>query len=374
MISRPGLRKGFLRLVAMAVFGCGSLWIMKKLGLLDLRPILEAFRREWLWIGLVILSLLGLLIFSAIRFFLLVRVFEVAAPFRNVLAANLVGQAVGQWLPGSMAVTEVLRFGVMAGLVSETDPNPGRSGLGPKARLGLAIFIDRLLGIGAMFAVGGLAGFSLLLRQGGGGGSFTVIFILSSISMILGVFAMATPFRSNRLWRRLATRAAGKKSDQTKGETDPAPGLRGLFRRTARKGLHLFEALEETRLRGYRAAAPLFLSLSASLLNAFTLYFASLAAGRPLPFTVILAAIPLTVAAVFLPAGIAGFGGPQLLAAGVFSLFGADPKTVVAACLLQNTIVLTVQTLGGGLGGVLLTEHFTSRSKKSRKISSNAGG
>ena len=185
---------------------------------------------------------------------------------------------------------------------------------------------------------------------------------------------MATPFWSNRLWRRLAARAAGKKSDQTKGETDPAPGLRGLFRRTARKGLHLFETLEETRLRGYRAAAPLFLSLSASLLNAFTLYFASLAAGRPLPFTVILAAIPLTVAAVFLPAGIAGFGGPQLLAAGVFSLFGADPKTVVAACLLQNTIVLAVQTLGGGLGGVLLTEHFTSGSKKSRKISSNAGG
>jgi len=369
MISRPGLKKGILRIVVMAVFGCGSLWILKKLGFLDLQPVLEALRREWLWIGLAVLSLLGLLIISAIRFFLLVRIFGIAAPFRNILAANLIGQALGQWLPGSLAMTEVLRFGVMAGLVSKTDPDNDHSGSGPKGRLGLAILIDRLLGIGAMFAVGGLAGFFLLLGQGGGG-SFAVIFFLSAISLVLGFFALAAPFRPNRLLHRVATRAAGTKFDRRKGATDHAPGLRGLFRRTARKRLLLLDTLDETRLRGYRPAAPLVLSLAASLLNPFTLYFAFLATGRPLAFPVILAAIPLTVAAVFLPAGIAGFGGPQLLAAGVFSLFGADPKTVVAACLLQNTIVLAVQTLGGGLGGVLLTEHFTSRSKPS----SDAGG
>jgi len=372
MISRQGLRKGFLRLIAMVILGGGSLWIMKKLGLLDFQPLVEAFHQEWLWIGLSILSLLGLLASSTARLFLLVRSFGIAAPFRNVLAANLVGQAVGQLLPGSLAMTEILRFGVMAGFVSETNPVSGLSVSIPKSRLGLTIIIDRLLGIGAMFALGGLAGFFLLLHQNSS--SLPIIFFLSSASMILGFFALAAPFRPNRIWRRLATRAAGMKSDQAQAKLNPVSRLRKLYQWTAMKGLYLLETLEEAKLSGNRMLATLFLSFCTALINPLTLYFASLAANRPLPFSVILASIPLTVAAVFLPAGIAGFGGPQLLAAGVFSLFGANPKTVVTACLLQNTIVLAVQTLSGGLGGVLLTEHFTSRPRKSKQKSSNAGG
>ena len=340
------------RIAVMTIVGGGSLWILKSLGILDLRPFQEAFRREWPWIGLIILSLLGLSLVGAVRSYFLTRTLGFSAPFRDVLAVNLVGQAVGQWLPGSSAMTEVLRFGMMSGWSADAGPAADGAVFGSKGRLGLALLVDRVLGLGAMFAVGGLAGFIVLFRGGAGGGFFAAILALSAISLALGLVALAAPFRPNRLLHRPAPPAAGM-------ESGPAP--KNMFRRTAWEIRRLLETLKEIRAQKNRAAGLILLSLAAAGLNPLTLYFASQAAGRPLPFPVILAAIPFTIAAVFLPLGIAGFGGPQLLAAGVFSLFGADPGTVVAACLLQNTVVLAIQTLGGGIGLILPTQRFFFR-------------
>jgi len=344
--------KTTLRIAVMTIVGVVSLWVLKKLGFLDLRPLQEAFRGSWLWIGLIVLSLLGLLFVGAVRFYFLTRTLGFVAPFRDVLAVNLIGQAVGQWLPGSSAITEVLRFGMMSGWETKPGPTADPTVFGPKGRLGLAILIDRILGLGAMFAVGGLAGFFVLVRGGMGRVFFAVILALSIISLIMGLVALAAPFRPNRLLVRWAARAAGPESD-----TVP----KNIFRRTAWEFRRLLETSKEIQTDKNRAAWLILLSAAAAGLNPLTLYFASQAVGRPLPFLVILAAVPFTIAAIFLPSGLAGFGGPQLLAAGVFSLFGADPGTVVAACLLQNTVVLAVQTLGGGVGLVLPTKGLFSR-------------
>jgi uncharacterized protein (TIRG00374 family) len=223
---------------------------------------------------------------------------------------------------------------------------------GPKGRLGLAILIDRVLGLGAMFAIGGLAGFFVLISGGASGGFTAVILALSIISLIMGLVALAAPFRPNRLLVRWAARAAGPESDSTPKK---------IFRRTAWEVRRLFETSKKIQTDKNRAVWLILLSVAATGLNPLTLYFASHAVGRPLPFLVILAAVPFTIAAIFLPSGLAGFGGPQLLAAGVFSLFGADPGTVVAACLLQNTVVLAVQTLGGGVGLMLPTQRLFFR-------------
>jgi uncharacterized protein (TIRG00374 family) len=344
--------KTTIRIAVMTIVGVVSLWVLKKLGFLDLRPLQEAFRGAWLWIGLIVPSLLGLLFVGAVRFYFLTRTLGFVAPFRDVLAVNLIGQAVGQWLPGSSAVTEVLRFGMMSRWETKPGPTTDPTVFGPKGRLGLAILIDRVLGLGAMFALGGLAGFFVLFRGGATGGFFAVILALSIISLIMGLVALAAPFRPNRLLVRLAARAAGP-------ESDSAP--KNIFRRTAWEVRRLLETSKEIRTDKKRAAWLILLSTAAAVLNPLTLYFASHAVGRPLPFLVILAAVPFTIAAIFLPSGLAGFGGPQLLAAGVFSLFGADPGTVVAACLLQNTVVLAVQTLGGGVGLVLPTQRLFFR-------------
>ncbi|MCX6565183.1 MAG: lysylphosphatidylglycerol synthase transmembrane domain-containing protein [Candidatus Aminicenantes bacterium] len=350
-----------LRIIATTVIGIGSLWILHRLGYLNLEPVGRAFHLGGLWIGLVVGSLLSLLVVGAVRFHRLTRAFGAPAPFRDVLAANLIGQAVGQWLPGSLAMTEILRFGVMAGRTEEKSPDAPTEASGPKGRLGLAILVDRLLGLGVMFAVGGLAGVFLLARNKIDGGFVIAVLFLSAISLILGLIALAAPFRPNRRLQRLAGRAAGMTPAAACGnEIAPAPS-QPILRRAAWEIFRLLETLKEFRARESRGTALLLLSLAAAVLNPLTLYFAAQAADFPLSFPIILAAVPLTTAAVLLPTGIAGFGGPQLLAAGVFRLLGADPGTAVAACLLQNTIVLAVQTLGGAVGWALLSKRPSFR-------------
>jgi len=348
-------RRPFLRLAAMTVIGAASLVILHRLGYLDLRPVGSAFRRGGPWIGLVVLALIGLLAASAVRFHGLTRAFGIPVPFRDAAAANLIGQAVGQWLPGSLALTEVLRFGVMAGTAGNTRTDGSDAGAGTRGRLGLAVAVDRVLGLGAMFAVGGLAGLGLFSLGKIGRGSAVVVLALSAAAFVLGLAALAAPFRPNRQLARLAQRAAG-----------PDQASSGLFRPAARGALRLLNTLEEFRTKGNRPIVPLLLSLAAALFNPLTLYFAARATGAPLPFPVILAAVPLTTAAVILPTGLAGFGGPQLLAAGVFALFGADPAEVVAACLLQNTVILAGQTFGGALGWALLSRRPSFKSGRFR--------
>ncbi len=56
--------------------------------------------------------------------------------------------------------------------------------------------------------------------------------------------------------------------------------------------------------------------------------------------------------------------GRSCLAAGVFLLFGAEPEIVVPACLLQNTVVLAAQTVGGALGIALISSRAALRPGK----------
>lgn len=354
MSPRSSAARRILRYAAMVIIGLGSLLILKKLGYLDLDAVAAGFRREGYGIGLVVFCLAALLLLSAIRMFYLVRALSLRVSFREILAANLVGQAIGQWLPGSLALTEIFRFGLLAKLRSKG--SDAQTGTGPIGRLGVAILVDRLLGLGAMFAVGGLAGLGIFFVQFRNvPGHGLSIGLLSAFSFILGLAALAAPFRPNRRLKNVALRKSGWDSGRVDEPGRPPAVTRSLVRRAAGKIVHVLEAVEQLRSGRNKPAVPLLLSLAAAMLNPLTLYFASRAAGSPLPFPVILAAIPFTVAAIFLPTGIAGYGGPQLLAAGVFALFGAEPATVVTACLLQNTIVLAGQTVGGAVGIALLS-------------------
>jgi uncharacterized membrane protein YbhN (UPF0104 family) len=352
-----------IRIAIMIVVGSGSIFALKKLGYLNLAPIFDAFRRNGAWIGLALLSLAGLLGASAVRFFILIRSLGLPTAFRNVLAANLIGQAIGQWLPGSLAVTEVLRFGVMAGMTPRDDAGRIAPNSGLKGRLGLAIAVDRLLGLGAMFTVGGLAGFFLIARRSIGRGFLAAVIPLSAAMLVLGLLGLAAPFRPYPRLQRLAGRAAGTIPGATSQNESAAPP-RGLFRRAAWNLFRLFETLKEFRSGDPRSPSLFILSFASALLNPLILYGAARAAGVSLSFPVILAAVPLTVAAILLPTGIAGYGGPQLLSAGVFPLFGAGPEMVVTACLLQNTIILAGQTLGGAMGLALLAGRTAGSQRK----------
>jgi len=401
MTKTAGRVKAFVRFAALAAVSTAILALLRLLGILNLRLFGEAFARGNGAIWLVASSLFAMTAVALVRYWLILRLVSFKARAPQVVAAGLISQAVGQWAPGSMAVTELIRFGLMAGLGEDADSAPeaglpgngngtkrapGLSGsdgaAGAKGRLGLSILIDRLLGLGTMFLVGGLAGFYLHLRGGMLVKYPLLVFSLAVLSVAFGLGLILAPLLTKtspwrKLARFLAIKAKGRAFDSTfardlypqaiTAEEDPQaePGAPAAAARPpvannsaqikSRSGRiwgglsDAIELLNGAAARPRRLLIPIALSLVIPFLNGATLFYAAQAIGRPLPLAVILVAVPFTILAVLLPLGLAGYGGPQLVAAGVFGLFNVSPETVVAACLVQNTVVLAVTTVLGAL-------------------------
>ena len=340
MTRTAGRAKAILRVVVLAAVSAAILALLKLLGILNLRLFGEAFARGNGAIWLVAAALLAMTAVALVRYGLILRLVSFQARAPQVVAAGLISQAVGQWAPGSMAVTELIRFGLMAGL------NDGAEG---KGRLALSILIDRLLGLGTMFLVGGLAAFYLHFRGGILVKYPALVFSLAVLSVILGLGLILAPLLTiTSPWRKLALFLAVKAARRPPVVTNPAQ----LNTRSVRiwGGLsNAVELLNGAAARPRRLLIPIALSLVIPFLNGATLFYAAQATGYPLPLSAILVAVPFTILAVLLPLGLAGYGGPQLVAAGVFGLFNVSPEAVVAACLVQNTVVLAVTTVLGAM-------------------------
>ncbi len=350
-MTPPSARMSWvLRIGSAAAVSAAILVLLKLIGVLDLRLFRDAFIRKNPALGLIVAALLAMTAVALVRYALLLRLVGLAVPLGRVVTASLISQAVGQWAPGSLAVTEVLRFGLMAGLGVAKDADEAAGPAGLKARIALSILIDRLMGLGAMFLVGGLAALALHLRAGLLVKYPALVFALGVASFIAGLGLMAAPLLTKTsLWRKLAKFAAIKAAVRPPVVDAPAP----RERRSTRMWFGLssgMDLLAGAAARPRRLFVPLALSLVIPFLNAATLSAAAQAIGRPIPLAAILVAVPFTIVAVFLPLGLAGYGGPQLAAVAVFGLFEVAPESIVAACLVQNTVVLAVTTLLGGLG------------------------
>lgn len=363
MTKMAGRTKTIARFTALAAASAAILALLKLLGILNLRLFGEAFVRGNGAIWLVAAALLAMTAVALIRYWLILRLVSFKARAPQVVAAGLISQAVGQWAPGSMAVTELIRFGLMAGLGDDAAPKAGEPGNGSgnghapdpgdassvKGRIGLSILIDRLLGLGTMFLIGGFAAFYLYYRGGILIKYPVLLFSLAVLSLALGLVLLLAPLLTKTSpWRKLSRFLAVKAASRPPAAAGSAH-LKSCSNRISR-GLHnAVELLNGAAARPNRLLVPIILSSVIPFLNAGTLFYAAQAIGHPLPLSIILVAVPFTILAVFLPLGLAGYGGPQLVAAGVFGLFNVGSETVIAACLVQNTVVLAVTTLLGGL-------------------------
>jgi len=348
MTKQAERTKAILRIAALGAVSAAILALLKVLGILNLRLFGEAFAPGNGAIWLIAASLIAMTAVALVRYGLILRLVSFKAGPAQIIASGLISQAIGQWTPGSMAITEIIRFGLMAGL-----------GEGAKGRLGLSILIDRLLGLGTMFLIGGFAALYLQISGGLLIKHPALVLSLVILSLVIGIGLILSPLLAKTFFWRKFSRALAKTPDQAISSGLPAPlPTKSLLVRIMRRLSRAVELLNGADIRPRRLVLPLALSLLIPFLNASTLYFASRAIGHPLPPLVILAAVPFTILAIFLPLGLAGYGGPQLMAAATFGLFHVRTETVVAACLVQNTVVLAVTTLLGGLSAGFALEQL----------------
>jgi uncharacterized protein (TIRG00374 family) len=344
--TKSGTLKALGKATAMALMSVGFLWLLKLAGVLNLGLCLAAFQKKNAGLALTVLTLALLPALGAVRSHLLLKRISVVTKFSHVLTAGYISQAMGQWMPGSMMIIEVIRYGLVTGMSRHrrnADDVSERTDL--PARVAIAFIVDRVLGLGGMFIAGSLCAAILYVKRDPLIRHASPLIAMAAISFCVGALLLMAPFWArNRLVQKVL---AGAGADSILRKRIGRRGsLFGRVLRTLRFGMN---ALGEASMTWRDLRLPLFLSFALAVINPLTLYSAAWAMGRPLPLLAIITAIPFTLLAILLPLGIAGFGGQQAMAVGAFSVFNLSPETVVAASLVQNVLALIVYTICGGI-------------------------
>ncbi len=332
--------------IAMALMSVGFLWTLKLAGVLNFRLCLTAFQNKNAGFALTVITLALLPALGAVRSHILLKRISVVTKFSHVLTAGFIGQTVGQWMPGSMVIIEVIRFGLVTGM-SRSRPNAEAMGDRDDlpARVGIAFLLDRVLGLGALFITGAFCAAILYAKRDPLIKHLSPLIAMAVISFLVGVLLLMAPlWARNRLLRKTLADPGADSILRNRVGRGRNPFARVL--QTLRDGM---KALGELSMTWRELCLPLFISLVLAVINPLTLYSAAWAIDRPLPLPAIITAIPFTLLAILLPLGIAGFGGQQAMAVGAFSVFNINPETVVAASLVQNVLALIVYTVCGGI-------------------------
>jgi len=334
--------KMFARTAVLAVLGMSILLLMSHYGLLDFASVARALKHGRMWVVLILLSqvLLGYLLMF--RYRMLVKALGLDVSFDALSSATFVSNAVGQWAPGALAVTEVLRMSLMLGV----EKAQGRALSQNASRLAVASLYDRCIGFFTMLSVGGVSTLVVLTGALRGGhidadlsdARFVGLLSLVLFSFLGASFLLILPYAArwkttHVVFERVLVRA----------RAESAVG------RILGRVQSLVRVLGEGAGRYSAFVAPLMLSMACMTLSCAGLLFASYAIGESITFWAILATFSITAIATLFPLGFGGLGGYQLVAVAVFGLFSVRPAVVSSASVLQCALLLIVNTLLGAL-------------------------
>jgi uncharacterized membrane protein YbhN (UPF0104 family) len=250
-----------------------------------------------------------------VRYRQFLRIYGLPNEIKTVASANFVGTAIGQWLPGSLAVVDALRVGMMFGSQNTPESEPtSKPSLG---RLALAGFWDRLMGLSTFFGIGSLLLLFHILQQDA---PSPLLVGLAVGSLLLGIQLVFLPwmlskfsgfeFRNKFIWKVQSLLAT------------PPPSLHSIVQ-------------------------PLLLSLASNLLLTLSYVFCARAIGLSIPFVAAAAALPILGLIGILPLGFGGIGGYQVAAIGLFQIFALEAASVGSASLLQSALALSLNSLTG---------------------------
>lgn len=332
--------KLFARTVVLAAFGVAVLALMNHYGLFDFESVMRAVATHLHVVALIVAVNAVLAYVLLLRYRMLVGFVGIDVPFSQISAANFVSNAVGQWAPGALAVIELLRMSLMLG----GERAQGRALSQNASRLAVASLFDRFLGFFTMLLVGGIATTVVIVRSVEEGrlraypndAHFMGLAMLAACSF-LGALAIAfLPFVAR-------TNTVHGVFDKARVAFEGTPFLaRNLGRVQS-----LLRVLGEGAGLYVRFLLPFSLSLMCMMLSCLALYLSSEAIGDPISFWAILATFPVTAIATLFPLGFGGLGGYQLVAVAIFGVFGVTPALVSSASVLQNALLLLVNTLIG---------------------------
>lgn len=332
------MTKLFLRTFIFASLAFLFLYLMHIFGLLRWNDISQAFARHPKTIlGVCVLQLVTAVVMM-LRYWKLLQLFGISADLKRSSTATFISTALGQWFPGSMAVVEMLRVGLMFGVDSQTGAQTAGMASGIKARLAIVSIVDRLVGFLGILSMGLIASGVLQLFFS----ADSSVFLLFSFALLGVAGLVALPVVARLRWTRTFFKSrlsAGVGSHPTAAPKKLQTLLRHLE--------SLRHDVEAGTRHPARLVGPVLLSMVSLLLTSASLFLSARALGERLDFFQIVCVFPIVSLASVLPLGFAGIGGYQLVMASLFGLFAVSPAVVASAGLLQSALLLLVNSLLG---------------------------
>ncbi len=346
--------KTMIKILFLFVFSVLAIYFMYSQEIINVHALLKSFENHKKLILLIAIIQILNCLFMTFRYFSLLKLFQVKTDFQNVVSATFVSNGIGQWLPGSMAVAEVIRIGLMLGAnhnhiqkVKATENSEVKENLAEltiRSKLAAVSIIDRLIGLLVMLFFGLIMTAYMYFRISNDGTSgsdnllnfFILSFIFFLMIILLPIFARIQVFRRffTRLERFFLTLFR-------KGF------LNKIFRKLFHELNSLFDAIAIGSRRIFSFWKPIFFSVVCVLLACLGMYLSGVAVSGKVPFEAILATISILAIASLLPLGLGGMGGMQIVAAIVFSIFQVSPQSAVSAQLLQTAVnLLAVSAVG----------------------------
>ena len=332
------MKNGFVKSLFIACIGFLFLYWMHKKNMIDFHELIHSFFLHPKIIFLVFFLQVALCFMASIRYFTILKLFHFKVGFFNVTSSTFIGNALGQWLPGSLAFIEMIRYVLMMGATRKFNEDSVQANR--KTRLMGATLFDRCLGLFVMFVFGFFSSLSIIYQGFIHGISFDRNMILILILCVLSFFALVAMI----LLPFLMMSAVFKKTSQNIFSFF----LKFIFSQKRkdfwmRQGYRLALFLNTISFQDKKIKdflIPLFISFVCLIFMNLSTYYCAMAAGNFIPFSAIFSTVALVSLSTLLPLGIGGVGGFQLVAAFIYSIFSVDAKTAAHAQILQNLMNL----------------------------------
>ncbi len=341
---------------------------MSRNDILHLDSIISAFYKNRKDILIIACLQILLCFITTLRYFSLLNLFNIRADFKNVTAATFVSNALGLWMPGSMAFIEIIRITLMMGAehnelssnenINQTLSNAenkksegiskNKKDLSIRSRLTTASLFDRLIGLWSMLIFGLVFIAYLIIHNSNNmmnksSLEFHGLISIFALTIFLFIAISLLPFLSGKIFLR-------KILDHTERI------ILRIFRKTF---IHRFlrkltveinailDAISHGGTKMNMFVVPVLYSFLCVIIQAFSFYYSALALQSFIPFTAILATISILALATLLPIGFGGVGGVQFIAAITLSIFGVSTKIAASAQLLQTAVnLLSISFVG----------------------------
>ena len=354
--------KIFIKSIFLVLVSCLIIYFMARNNFLHIESLKSAFIIHRKLIFIILILQIILCFVTTLRYFSLLNLFQIKVDFKNVTAATFVSNALGLWMPGSMAFIEIIRISLMIGaehklhsdeaaqLYKETEEKEkkNKTQLSLRSRLTTASLFDRLIGLWSMLIIGlFFIGWTLLhhLNEIIHTNSYEYIGLICMFIFTLSLFIFITflPYFSSKLIIRKTLNHIERFFLRL--------FRRSFFNRFLKKLVFeinsILDAISHGGKQFNKFLIPILYSFLCVFIQAFAIYYAAMAISSIIPFSAILATISILALATILPIGFGGVGGVQIIAAIALSFFGVSPQIAASAQLLQTAINIVAISFAG---------------------------